>query len=141
MRTPFATVALSSLTEEPIASAPWLLLTAVGRAGNTGSRYNVLHTRMLEKGNGPIRIEPVEAGVRLRAAGQLPVRPVAADGTRGEPLPTRYEDGWLSFAIGAAGKTIYYEIGRRPARSRRGDDDRSVWVRGIYTYPWICMTR
>lgn len=33
-----------------------------------------------------------------------------ADGSRGAPLSATYEKGWLAFRIGAAAKTMYYEI-------------------------------
>ena len=40
VKTDFATVAISSLTDEPIKSSGNMLLTAVGRAENTNSKYN-----------------------------------------------------------------------------------------------------
>ena len=66
VRTPFATVAISSLTDEPIVQSSRLLLTAVGRAENTDFRYNILHTKKLDGGHAPILIEPIEATIELK---------------------------------------------------------------------------
>jgi hypothetical protein len=113
VETDFATVALASLTDSPIAESNTLLLTAVGRAENTGFKYNVLRRRAIDRGAGPILAEPIAATIRMKTSlPGLTVRPILPDGTRGAELPARYEDGLLSFAIGPQGKTIYYEIAR-----------------------------
>lgn len=108
---PYATVALSSLTDQPIASSGSLLLTAVGRADNTGTKYNVLHTERVSAGHGPILVEPIEADVSIRTDRKLVVRPVHADGKPGEPLDATYAEGRLSFHIGAAHRAVHYRIG------------------------------
>jgi len=45
----------------PWDDAPNLLLTAVGKADNTGARYNADRTYPLHIGHGPILIESIEA--------------------------------------------------------------------------------
>jgi len=110
IKTPFATVALSSLTDDMIRGSKHLLLTAVGRAENAGMRYNLTRTRVLDNGAGPILIEPIRGTVSIRTdVPNLQARPVAPDGTRGEPLKTAYEGGRLEFQIGESG-TMYYEV-------------------------------
>ncbi len=109
--TDFATVAVSSLTEERIGQSGRLLLTAVGRVENTGTRYDLFHRRLVSAGKGPILCEPIVAEVRLRTGvAGLKVYPVAPDGKRGEALPARYADGVLAFDIGRAGASVYYEL-------------------------------
>jgi hypothetical protein len=49
--TDFAVIALSSLTDKPIIESDSLLLTTVGRADNTGARYNEDHTVQLDCGH------------------------------------------------------------------------------------------
>lgn len=110
-RTDFATIALSSLTDEPISQSSRLLLTAVGRVENSGTRYDLFHRRLVNSGRAPILCQPVVSTVRIRTQnGALKVRPVRPDGSRGEALPTTYRDGVLSFEIGPQARSIYYEI-------------------------------
>jgi len=52
VKTDFATVAISTLTDKPIKSSTNMLLTVVGRAFNTDSKYNKDHTKQLEVGHG-----------------------------------------------------------------------------------------
>lgn len=112
VRTRFATIAISSLTGQPIAQSSRMLLTAVGRAENTDFRYNILHTKSLDRGHGPIRVEPIEATIALATeVPSLEVWAIGADGQRGHQIPAKQTDGQLVFDIGNAGQTIYYLIG------------------------------
>ncbi|MCK4966066.1 hypothetical protein KAS50_03485, partial [bacterium] len=63
VKTDFATIALSSLTDEPIEKSESILLTAVGRCENTGAKFNAAHDRMLDFGRPPVLIEVIEADV------------------------------------------------------------------------------
>jgi hypothetical protein len=108
--TTYATVALSSLTDRPIGTSPSLLLTAIGRADNTGTTYNVLHTERVSGGRAPILVEPIEADISIRTSRKLTVRPVRPDGTLGEPLPATYADGRLKFHIGGAHRAVHYRM-------------------------------
>ena len=49
-QSPFATIVLSSLTDEPISRSDQLLLTAVGRVENTGMVYNIQRTKVIAEG-------------------------------------------------------------------------------------------
>lgn len=105
----FATVAASALDDQPLAESGRILLTAVGRAENTGFAYNLLRNRRAASGTGPILADPVRAHIAIRTSQtNLRVAPVAADGTRGEPLAAAHVDGILRFEIGPEAKTIYY---------------------------------
>ena len=107
--TPFATIALSSLTDAPIEKSGQLLLTAVGKAENTGFVYNIMHTKMLDRGQGPILIEPVEANIKLAThSNGLKVWAVGPDGEKMKRISARMDDGNLIFDIGEEGRTIYY---------------------------------
>ena len=109
----FATIALSSLSDAPIRRSESLLLTAVGRAENTGFQYSFTRKKKLGDGTGPIMIDPIRAEVSIATdeAG-LKVWALAADGTRLREVHTTYTGGKLSFELGAAAKTMYYQIGR-----------------------------
>ncbi len=114
VRTRFATVAVSSLTDRAIPVSPRLLVTAVGRAENTGFAYNMLRNRMLNSGAGPILVEPVRAVIELKTTMRRPaVIPIRADGRPGTPVPAVLKDGRLHFTIGPEARTIYYRIEER----------------------------
>ena len=109
VRTPFAIVAISSLTDKPLAQSSRLLLTAVGRVENTDFRYNILRTKRLDSGHGPILIEPIEANIELETSvSNLKVWAIGADGQRIKSIPVKQVDGRLVFNIGRDGRTIYY---------------------------------
>lgn len=99
--TDFATVAVSSLTADPIARSTSLLLSAVGRCDNTGARYDATHRWQLDAGHGPIEIEAIEGELRLTT--DQPRLRVWMLNERGDVvswMPTTYEDGQLRFRIG-----------------------------------------
>jgi hypothetical protein len=107
----FATIAASSLNDQPLAQSDHILLTAVGRAENTDFSYNLLRNQRISSGVGPILIDPVRARISLRTTQrELQVIPIAADGSQGKPLATSYADGILAFEIGPESKTIYYTL-------------------------------
>ncbi|MGQ9609283.1 MAG: hypothetical protein ACUVWN_08270 [bacterium] len=111
IKTPFATVAVSSLTDMPIEESNKILLTAIGRAENTGFKYNIFHTQMLDRGKGPILIEPIEAQIELKnSVMNLSVWAIGPDGTRIKKIKSEKENGYLKFDIGKNAGTMYYLI-------------------------------
>jgi hypothetical protein len=109
VKTPFATIAVSSLTDETIEKSNRLLLTAVGRAENTDFVYNILHTKMLDRGHGPILVEPIEADIELETdISELKVWAIGADGKRIKQMPAESADNKIKLSIGKEGQTIYY---------------------------------
>ncbi|MCK5803271.1 MAG: hypothetical protein KAI66_10580, partial [Lentisphaeria bacterium] len=109
----FATIVLSSLTDQPLRSSSKLLLTAVGRAENTGMSYNALRNRCLSGGMGPILVDPVQARIRFRTDKGLTITPLAADGTRGTSTPIPSKNDIANIQIGASARTIYYLLETR----------------------------
>jgi hypothetical protein len=112
VKTPFAVIALSSLTDQPIADSPLLLLTAVGRADNTGARYNEDHTERLDIGHAPTLIEVIEARIALKTSQRLKVWSIDPEGIQTGPVPTRYADGVMSFDLGDVFPSMYYMLER-----------------------------
>lgn len=107
----FATIALSSLTDAPINRSERLLLTAVGRAENTGFAYNILRTKRTADGSGPILADGIRGTISIATTQpDMEVWAVSAEGKLSEQIPTRYENGRLSFEIGPQWKTIYYQL-------------------------------
>jgi hypothetical protein len=117
VQTGFATVALSSLSDDPIAQSQSLLLTAIGHCDNTDAQYSPDGTRQLSFGRAPVLIEPIEAKISMHTEHpNLKVWVVSDHGEVVTRLPSEYKDGVLSFAIGAQPawnpSTMYYLIRR-----------------------------
>ncbi|MCE5345345.1 MAG: hypothetical protein LLG13_03505 [Bacteroidales bacterium] len=111
VKTDFATVALSTLTNEPIKSSTNMLLTAVGRADNTNSKYNADHTKQLDVGEGPIQVEIIEAAIEITTdKSNLRVMAINPQGFITGYIPSEYKDGIFRFEIGKAYQSMYYLI-------------------------------
>ncbi|MEX0741449.1 MAG: hypothetical protein WD079_01545, partial [Phycisphaeraceae bacterium] len=111
IETPFATVSLSSLTDIPIRKSDRLLLTAVARAENTGTVYDLVGSRILDAGRAPMIAEPVVGTVTIdtdRAGFRM--YPVRADGSRGPGVDVAVQNGQANFELTADHETIFYEI-------------------------------
>jgi hypothetical protein len=111
VKTDFATVAISSLTSDPVNRSLNMLLTAVGRADNTNCRYNEDHTVQLEVGNGPILVEVVEAEFEIKTSkSKLKVLAINPQGFTIGQVPAEYVDGIFKFEIGKKYPSMYYLI-------------------------------
>jgi len=107
----FATVAISSLTDEAVSGSSNMLLTTIGRADNTGSKYNEDHTLQLEVGHGPIQAEIIEAVIEITtSAKNLRVMAINPQGFITGYIPSELKDGVLRFTIGKEYQSIYYLI-------------------------------
>jgi hypothetical protein len=91
-----------------IGSSRRLLVVAIARARNTGMQVSAEGDQLLEKGEGPVLMEPVRATIALRRSGTPTVHLLDHDGRRtGKTLGVR--DG--TFEIdGARDRTPYYLV-------------------------------
>ena len=98
--TDFGVVAVSSLTNDPIEKSENILMSAIGRARNTGAQFD--GDKMIDVGHAPIMAEVINANIRLKTEhGQkMRVWGVNAEGFYAGRVPTTYEDGYLCFEIG-----------------------------------------
>ncbi|MBD3242511.1 MAG: hypothetical protein GF331_18120 [Chitinivibrionales bacterium] len=109
--TDFATIAMSSLTDDPIGKADNLLLTAVGRADNTDVKYNEEHTVQLDCGRGPILVQSIVADIEIETeVAGLEVKAIDPLGFVTWTVPAEYRDGLLRFRIGDKLPSLYYLI-------------------------------
>ncbi len=110
----FATIALSTLTDEPIKGSTNMLLTAVGRADNTNSRYKDLNDgrlQQLDVGHGPIQVEIIKAAIEIETEiKNLRVMAINPQGFIIGYLPSEYKDGVFRFEIGKEFPSMYYLI-------------------------------
>ena len=108
-KTDFAVIAMSSLTSEDICHSDNILLTTVGRAKNTG--FQAKGDKLIEIGTGPVLIEPIEAEITIETQVEgLKVWAVNAEGFYIGTVPTRYQDGKLTFHVGETSQSMYYLI-------------------------------
>ena len=111
VRNNYATVAISSLTDDDISRSGNLLITAVGKADNTGAVYNNDHTSLLEEGKAPVLIEVIEAEIAIKTDRKnLKVWSVDNEGYYTGYLPASYEDGVFRFSIGGEFESMYYLV-------------------------------
>jgi len=107
--TDFATIAISSLTEDVITASDNMLLTAVGRAQNTDAKFE--GELMLDYGKPPVLIEVIEADITIETeVTNLVVWAVSPEGFYIGRLPYTYENGKYSFSIGKESRSMYYLI-------------------------------
>jgi len=105
----FAAIYLTALDQGgSIAGSKNLLVTALARARNTGMKFGLAGNELLEKGVGPMRLEPVKATIALPGRVVQQVNLLDHNGARtGKALPVK--NG--AFTInGAADQTPYYEV-------------------------------
>jgi hypothetical protein len=109
--TDFAVIALSSLSDKPISETDNILLTAVGRAENTGQKFNTDHNEQLDYGRPPIIIEKIEAEIEIEnPCEKMKVWAVNAEGFYTGCVPSVYKDGVLRFKLGEVFPSMYYLI-------------------------------
>lgn len=66
--TPFSVVLISSLDPElPLSDAKEVLITTIARAKNSGMKYNEDKTKLIEVGEPPVLMEPVQATIKIKA--------------------------------------------------------------------------
>ena len=107
--TDFATIALSSLTKDPIEHSDNMLLSAIGRACNHGQHSD--GEKLLDIGTNPIEAEIIDAMIAIKTSNEnLRVWSVNSEGFYGGKIDTVYEDGWLKFQIGPNHPGLYYLI-------------------------------
>ena len=110
-RTDFAVIAISSLTDADLAHSDNLLLTAVGRADNTGAEYTADHTIQIKVGHGPIEVEVIEADLELTTTvGDLKIWAINPAGFPIGQIPVTSAAGQAKFTIGGAFPSMYYLI-------------------------------
>jgi len=111
VRNDFATVAISSLTGEPLNRSSNMLLTAVGRAENTGVIYNKEHNQQIDPGQGPIRVEIIEAAIELKTDKKnLRVMAINPQGFIIGYITSEYKEGIFRFDIGREYQSMYYLV-------------------------------
>ena len=105
----FAAIYVSAPNKDgKVASSKRLLVTALGRARNTGMKFSVSGSELLDKGKGPVLMEPVKANITIAGRRITEVRLLDHDGRRTERTVPATNG---QFALdGAREQTPYYEV-------------------------------
>lgn len=91
-----------------VATSRRLLITALARARNTGMKFSVGGDDLLDKGKGPVLMEPVKATIAIAGRSVTGVRLLDHDGRRTEKtVPVSNDQFNLD---GARDQTSYYEV-------------------------------
>ena len=107
--TDFAVIAMSSLTDSPVTSSDNILLTTVGRAINTDSKFE--KDLMLDIGKAPVLIESICADIEIETdVDGLVVWAISPEGFYIGTVPTTSQDGKLHFRVGEQSESMYYLI-------------------------------
>lgn len=111
----FATITLSSLSDEPISSAKRMLLCAVANARNADAKIEGRFIMDMGR-KGPVLAEPVLATIAMPILpGNAPLRVYRLDSLTGErraELAVTREDGMERFTLDKDTKSIYIELVR-----------------------------
>lgn len=109
VKTPFVSLIFTPLDNVDLAASRHILITAMARDKQTGSRYSADGTELQVIGGPPLLMEPVQAAIRLK--GVPPERITALD-VYG--VPTSREVGVKNgvFVIDGRYRTYYYEVKR-----------------------------
>jgi hypothetical protein len=105
----FAAIYVSAPEKDgKIASSQRLVVTALGRARNTGMKFSVSGDELLDKGRGPVLMEPVKATIAFAGRRVTGVRLLDHDGRRTEKT-VPVSNGHFTLD-GARDQTPYYEV-------------------------------
>lgn len=108
---PFCSITLSALDDQPLSRSASMLLTATGRAENTGMAWDERRANVTDWGEAPTRIEVIKGWLLLKNIEYaLAVKVTPLDGA-GRPLPALQgrllaEGGW-EIEIGQVPATSY----------------------------------
>ncbi len=116
LQTPFASLLVTSLQPgKTIAEAERLLVSAFARAVNTDMEYSDDFEELLDIGEPPVLLEPVEAEIAM-AGEELEVHALDHAGRLTEQtVPVILEDGRSAFRIGVDYKAVYYLVQKVPS--------------------------
>lgn len=99
-------IAISSLSDAPIAESDNLLITALCDAVNSDMQWDEDH--MLSYGHAPVLVKVMEAKVSIRTAARMRIRSIGPEAQMTGELETSYEDGILTFTLGTQHPGMYY---------------------------------
>jgi hypothetical protein len=111
----YGVISLSTLDGKGIVDSKRLLLTALGDAQNTGTRWNATRDSVSNWGKGPTYVRGLNAQVGiLLEQPNMKVWSLDATGARRSEVPSTYKNGFLTFVISPQWESVWYEICAAP---------------------------
>ena len=110
VQTPFVSLIVSSLDPSPVAQSRHLLITALARDKQTGTRYSADGKMLEATGTAPLLLEPVVATIKLNGAAPVSVTPCDHYGVPMAAQVPVAGDG--TFTIDGRYRAYYYEVKR-----------------------------
>lgn len=124
IKTKFATVILTSLSEDSLKECDSMLLTAVSRHRNWEQILTEQSNKFLSTNFGPIIMEQIIGDVVLKSYDDFKVYALGGDGRRTRELETsKTDEGYTKFSLTRDDETINYEIVRTKKSDIRCSDD------------------
>ncbi|HEV8246731.1 MAG TPA: CIA30 family protein [Polyangiaceae bacterium] len=112
----FAVLLASALTDEPIASAKRVLITAAGNAVNSGMKLDPSGGRVADVGKAPILAETIRGGVTLSnlsgSLDKVKLFALSPNGERVKEVALQKSGNALSFKLEAKNRALSYELVR-----------------------------
>lgn len=110
----FATLTLTAMDGKVNAQSERLLLTVMGKSENTGQNWNADRTGIGDSwGQGPVLAEAISVNASIRVDGPRQVWALDTTGHRRTLVPSKVENGTLSFQLNPDFGTVWYEIVRQ----------------------------
>jgi len=111
----YGVIMLSSIDGKEVAESKRLVLTALGDAQNTGTRWLAKRDSVSDWGKGPTYLRGISAQIKLLSdESKLTVWSLDDTGARRSQVPSTYQDGTLTFNISPQWQAAWYEISAAP---------------------------
>jgi hypothetical protein len=107
--TPFVSLLFSPLDDQPLLESKQILITAMARDAQTGTRYSADGKQLLDAGVPPLTMEPVQATLTFKGS---PIASVKAVDIYGVPTDQAVPHEQNKFTIDGRYATYYYEVKR-----------------------------
>lgn len=110
IKTPYVSLLFTALDNRNMVDSRHILVTAMARDKQTGTRYNGDGSQLLTVGGPPLLMEPVQARIRLAGARPVSIRVLDVYGVPTERTVPVQPDG--SFTLDGTYRSYYYDIRR-----------------------------
>lgn len=109
VRTPFVSLIFTPLDDRPLIISKNILITALAKDKQTGTRYSEDGSQLISAGRPPLLLEPVQAKITLKGAAPTEVRAVDIYGV---PTSRMVPVSGRTFTIDGRYQAYYYQVKR-----------------------------
>ena len=109
IKTPFVSLIFTPLDDRPLVESEQILITAMARDRQKGSKFNADWSALEVVGGPPLLLEPVQATIKLAGDQPAKVEPLDIYGVPTETIVTHENN---SFIIDGRYASYYYQVKR-----------------------------